>query len=265
MTIGLFILGLLSILVFFGIIKKLLIKIGIPEWLAYLTILTMTLGVVVSPLQVFGMSMSVSGFFVPLLLVAVLCFSMGFCKPLLQAFTLAFIIAGMAVLVRIVIPKDLIDGFVYLLVLGCFSGAVSALMSKTHKAALIGSIGGILLFELGLGIYDRIFNFDVIYLGSLNSLDIIMIAITSCVMLMEIVLSIKSSSQLKSTENSVSLKLASQGTESATDAVIKTYSQDVDSKDVKEKAMQNIDENKEQNQQKDLQKQYVDYFSESET
>lgn len=187
MTIGLLLLGVFSILVFFGVIGNLLKKIGIPDWVAFSTILALTLGVVLAPVSFMGASLSMSGFLVPLVLLAVLSARIGLSSEIFSGIWASILIASLCTLFFLWYPSQLEQTYLYSILLGTSVGVLATMATRRHKAALFGCIGGVLLFELGLGIYDKVHNAEVVYLGSLYTLDVMLIASTVAMVLLEAV------------------------------------------------------------------------------
>ena len=185
MTIGLVLLGLFSIFVFFGLIGNLLKKIGMPDWVAFAIILSLTLGVVLPPLNIFGASVSISGYLVPMVLLAILFVRIGFSSEIFASVWASALSAGLCALFFAWYPSQLEQTYLYSILLGSGVAILSTLATRRHKSALFGCIGGVLLFELGLGIYDKLHNAETIYLGSLYTLDVILIASTIAMVLLE--------------------------------------------------------------------------------
>ncbi|MDR1138520.1 MAG: hypothetical protein LBK70_01445 [Clostridiales bacterium] len=187
MTIGLFMLGALSILVFFGVVGGVLKKLSIPEWLAFCIILAFTLGVVLAPLQFAGASISISGFGIPLVLVGIMCARIGFSKEIFGALWGSLLVASICVAFYLWYPMQLEQTYLYSVLLGLTVGIVSAIATRGHKAALLGCVAGVLLFELCVGVYDRVYNIDTVYLGSMLTLDVILISSTVCILVLQTV------------------------------------------------------------------------------
>jgi hypothetical protein len=71
--------------------------------------------------------------------------------------------------------------------LGLSIGLVAALATRNHKSALLSAVGGILLFELALGLYDRFNGIETLYLGSIATLDVIVISSVVATLVLELI------------------------------------------------------------------------------
>lgn len=185
MTIGLFLLGALAVAVFFGFVSSVLKKSGIAEWAAFTIILSLTVGVVLPPLSVGNISLSISGFLIPFVLATILGVKMGATKEIALSCIIVGMVALLALSFALWYPEQNANTFLSNLLLSIASGILVALTSRSHKSALFATLGGILLFEFGAAIYDKVQGTDTLYLGSIATLDVIALSSVIAIGLIE--------------------------------------------------------------------------------
>ncbi len=111
MTIGLVILGIVAVLIFFGVAEKFFRKIGISNPIAFLLVLALVIGAVVPNIRIgSAFEMNVSGFLIPIVLVVLFSVMVGFNSDLARAFVAMVAVAGVAVATGTLISTTTLAG-----------------------------------------------------------------------------------------------------------------------------------------------------------
>jgi len=165
MTIGLLCLGVVALLIFFGVATNTLKEIGIPEWVAFVFVLALVIGVVIPSVQFGNVFLSISGFLIPMLICAMLFVAIGFKKDLFSVLIASLSIAAVTMLVKILFPISA-NAFlsVQSLVIGFASGILASVLAKKRTSALLSSIFGILLGDIAVGLIN-LFAYHNLYVG----------------------------------------------------------------------------------------------------
>jgi len=189
MTIGLIILALASVLIFFGATERFFRRLGIPNWLAFLLVLALIIGAVIPSVTIGRFSMSVGGFLVPIVIMIVLDVIMGISPELLKTAVATLAAAAVALSVRILLRP--INGGMIIgssLIVGFIGGAVAYLIGGTRLSTLSAVMGGIILGDI---LTNLVYVFGIgnmsFSLGSRGVFDSIIIAAVFGIALYELV------------------------------------------------------------------------------
>lgn len=146
MTIGLLFLGAVALLIFFGVANTTLKEIGIAEWVAFVFVLALVIGVVVPSVQIGNVYLSVSGLIIPLLSCAMLIVAIGIKKELFFALFASIAIASITVLVKMFFPIS-VNAFVAVqsIIIGFVAGILACIIAKKQAPALLSALLGILI------------------------------------------------------------------------------------------------------------------------
>ena len=197
MTIGLVILGIVAILIFFGVAEKFFRKIGMSNPLAFLLVLALVIGAVVPNIRIgSSFEMNVSGFLIPIVLVVLFSAMIGFNSDLARAYLAMIAVAGVAVATGMLIGTTTLAGQITAsVILGFVGGAVAYLIAMTRLSTLIASIGGIVIGD----IIVSLLNFfvvpsatqGVVSLGTQGTFDAIILAAVFGIIMVEAVSAMK--------------------------------------------------------------------------
>lgn len=174
--IGMILLAVLAVLIFFGLTDRYFAKMGVANWVAFLIVLAFAVAAVFPPLTLGTVSLSYAGFFLPVMLGAVAMFAIGANAGLLRAIVGALSVAGVTLAARVAFPPvSYTAAIASILIVGFAGGIVSYIIGQHRLAALASTLGGIVLgdfisamlfrfaigntvmFELGLnGIFDSL-------------------------------------------------------------------------------------------------------------
>ncbi len=171
-TIGLIILGILAVMLFFGAAEKYFDRLGLTSWLTFLLLLALIIGAVVPEIKTEGVVITVGGFIVPTVVaVIVLVFAVKSGEAVRTVIAI-LVTAAVTAMFRVlmgtetsgaVITFSLLVGFVggaaaYLSAgsrLGTIAGAIGGcVIGDTVTAAIIGGMNGGAMTIGGYGIFD---------------------------------------------------------------------------------------------------------------
>ena len=197
MTIGLVILGIVAILIFFGVTEKFFRKIGLSNFFAFLVVLALVIGAVVPNIKIgSAFEMNVSGFLIPVLLVVIFSAILGANSDLSRAYIAMVAVAGVAVATGMLISNTTLAGQITAsVIMGFVGGAVAYLIASTRLSTLIASIGGIVLGDIIVSLlnYYVVSSAAVssVSLGTLGTFDAIIIAAVFGIVMVEAVAAMK--------------------------------------------------------------------------
>lgn len=186
--IGMILLATLAVAIFFGITAKFFEKMGVANWVAFLIVLAFAVAAVFPPLIVGTVSFSYAGFFLPLLLSAVLMFAIGINGTLARTVAGVLAIAGIVIATRVaIVPIGNNAATASILIIGFAGGIVSFIIGQNRFAVLASTLGGIVLGDF---ITAMIFRFVtdttgyMLQLGQNGIFDtVVLSAIVGCVTL----------------------------------------------------------------------------------
>lgn len=195
MTIGLILLAILAILIFFGLAERFFRQLGINNWLAFLFVLALVIGAIVPNITIGKVfSLNVGGFLVPLVIMTVLMLIMKSGSEILRGILGIISVASVAVATRMLIEPTI--GALILassLIIGFVGGMVAFLVGQSRLAALASAMGGIVLGDIIINfLYTFVIGGYNFSLGSLGVFDSIIIASIFSILLYEAVNAIKS-------------------------------------------------------------------------
>ncbi|MBR6788877.1 MAG: hypothetical protein IKM44_03625 [Clostridia bacterium] len=203
MTIGLVILGISAVLLFFGVAEKFFDRLGLTSWLAFLLILALIVGAVTPELRTDFFVITVGGFIVPLV-VGIILFAIAsrqgsFAKTLLSV----FLVTSVATLFRIVMSSETVNVLASNLIIGFVCGAVAFLCAGSRLGALAGGMLGVDLGDLISAIsYAYILGEGILTLGS-GIFDGIIISTAFALVVAEIAFAITTKMERRKTEKTL--------------------------------------------------------------
>lgn len=197
MTIGLVILGIVAVLIFFGVAEKFFRKIGISNPIAFLLVLALVIGAVVPNIRIgSAFEMNVSGFLIPIVLVVLFSVMVGFNSDLARAFVAMVAVAGVAVATGMLISTTTLAGQVTAsVIIGFVGGAVAYLIAMTRLSTLIASIGGIVIGDIIVSLLNYFVvptvSVSAVSLGTQGTFDAIILAAVFGIIMVEAVSAMK--------------------------------------------------------------------------
>ncbi len=194
MTIGLILLAILAILIFFGLAERFFRQIGLNKWVAFLLVVALVVGAIVPNITIGGVfSLNFGGFLVPLIIITVLMAIMKSGAEVLRSLLAIVAVAAVAVATRMLIEPT--DGALILassLIIGFVGGGVAFLVGQTRLSTLAAAMGGIILGDIIINfVYTFVVGGYVFALGSYGVFDSIIIASIFGILICQAVLGIR--------------------------------------------------------------------------
>ena len=214
MTIGLIILGVAAVLIFFGAAERYFEMLGITSWLAFLIILTFVLGAVVPAIEVGAAEIGIGGFVIPIIVTVIIVAlsrrSGNMWRSVPSLLLCAVITAGLRVLLR----PTANDALVCSLLTGFLAGAIAFVVSHGRINIIISAVGGIVVGDIiGSSVLFAVTEQKTLTIGAHGMFDAIIIAAAFGLILFEVI------SALKNVRVSAAAK-ANLNTEAAEDVAI---------------------------------------------
>ena len=197
MTIGLVILGIIAVLIFFGVTEKFFRKIGMSNPLAFLLVLALVAGAVAPNIRIgSAFEMNVSGFLIPIVLVVIFSVMIGLNSDLTRAYLAMIAVAGVAVATGMLINVTTLAGQITAsVIMGFVGGAVAYLIAMTRLSTLIASIGGIVIGDIIVSLLNYYVVPTVavssVSLGTQGTFDAIILAAVFGIIMVEAVAAMK--------------------------------------------------------------------------
>lgn len=190
MIIGLVLLGLTAVLLFFGVAERVFKSFGVAYWLAFI-IIGVLIGCAFIPTFTIGaVQFNVAGFFAPLLFAAVFFALAVRMREVRRAVVVTSVTAALFISVWLLIAPITSDT-VSVIIIGFLCGAVDYLVGKTKIAALCGiflgmPIGEVVSSAVGMYVYNTPLRF-----GTPATFDAVILAAVTAVVIFESVSAIK--------------------------------------------------------------------------
>ncbi len=166
--IGMILLAVLAVAIFFGITDKFFSKMGVANWVAFLAVLAFAVAAVFPPLMVGTVTLSYAGFFLPLLLGIVAMFGLGANSSLLRAIVGALSVAGIVLATRIAfVPSNYNTAIPSILIIGFAAGIAAYIIGQGRLAVMASCLIGIVIGDFITSMIFR-FAFDGNYLLTLG-------------------------------------------------------------------------------------------------
>lgn len=190
MTIGLVLLAVVAILIFFGLSDKFFKNVGVSPWVGFVLAMLLIIGAVIPNVTVGeGFVFNFGGFVVPIIGMIVLMAYIGWNRTLLKVVFAELVIAAIAIATRVLILPET-TGMILAasLIVGFVGGAVAFLINGSRLGTLASVMGGIVLGDL---IVNLIYVFGiggyVFSMGTRGVFDSIIIACVFGILLLEAV------------------------------------------------------------------------------
>lgn len=196
MIIGLVLLGLVAVLLFFGIAERVFKSFGVAYWLAFVMIGLLIGSAFVPTFAIGNVTFNVAGFIAPVVFAVVFYVLAARTHEAAHAVVASSVTVALAVSVNLVI-SPLVSDTVNVIIVGFLCGAVAFLVAKTKLAALAGVFSGIPIAELissavDMYVYDMPLRF-----GSAAAFDAVILSAVFSVVLFEAVSAIKRTVNIK--------------------------------------------------------------------
>ena len=178
MTIGLVILGIVAVMLFFGAAEKYFDRLGLTSWLTFLMVLALVIGAVMPEIKAGMLTITVGGFIVPLAVLAVvfaLTFKKGsFFRPVISVLVVAMTTVAFRLIVGIgssaqVLACSLLTGFI--------GGTLAFPTAGSRLGTIAGALGGCIIGDaVSAGLLRAFFGAENFVLGGYGIFDSIVIS-----------------------------------------------------------------------------------------
>ena len=190
MIIGLVLLGLVAVLLFFGIAERVFKSFGVAVWLAFVMIGVLIGTAFIPTFTVGAVELNVAGFFAPILFAVVFFVLAVRLREAGRAAVVTAVTAALYISVWMLIAPITSDT-VCVIIIGFLCGAVDYLVGKTKIAALCGifagmPIGDVISSAVGMYVYNT-----PLTIGTPSTFDAIILAAVTAVVIFESVSAIK--------------------------------------------------------------------------
>lgn len=193
MTIGLIILGILAVMLFFGAAEKYFDRLGLTSWLTFLLILALIVGAVVPEIKTEGFIMTVGGFIIPLIVgVIILIFAVKDGEALRTSLAIP-VVAALTVMFRLVIGvNSTATVLATSLLIGFVGGAAAYLAAGSRLGTLAGALGGCIIGDaISAALLRGLFGYQTLTLGGYGIFDGMIIAATFGLIMAETVAAVR--------------------------------------------------------------------------
>lgn len=163
MSIGIILLAIVAVLMFFGASEKFFIRMGVANWLSFIIVLLLIIGAIIPSIRFSSVvSMNCGGFIVPLAVAVAL---MALCdrNDIVAAIFAEIAVAGVAIATRVLLlpvnngiitVASLVIGFVGGLVAYIICGKVTPILSACFGGIILGDIAINFIYYFAIGGYD---------------------------------------------------------------------------------------------------------------
>ena len=147
--IGLILLGILLILMLFGVTQRLFDKLKISTLWTVILLIAIGAGYFIPNIRITNVfSFNIGGFIIPLVICLYMLFSIGWTSDMLRAWISTIITAGVVVLLYWVIPTNTMTmQIVAAVIVGIVAGALSYLIGRSRRGAFFSAVMGIYIGE----------------------------------------------------------------------------------------------------------------------
>lgn len=147
--IGLILLGIVLVLMLFGVTQRLFDKLKISTLWAVILVIAVGAGYFIPNIRVTNVfSFNIGGFLIPFIICLYMLFAMGWTSDMLRAWVSTIITAGVVLLLYWVLPTNTVTmQIVAAVVVGLVAGALSYLIGRSRRGAFFSSVMGIYIGE----------------------------------------------------------------------------------------------------------------------
>lgn len=195
MIIGLVLLGLVAIMIFFGFTNKFFRKIGVSNWLAFIVVVALVVGVIVPNIPIGSrFAMNVGGFGLPLVLTFILMIMIGANNNLLRSAISLVAVASVCVSVKmLILPTSMGMEILSAVIIGVVGGGVAYIIARSRVGSIAAAMGGIVLGDVvtALLYYFVTGTSSAVMLGVFGTFDAIIIATVTSIVILEVVSSMR--------------------------------------------------------------------------
>ncbi|HEY8423818.1 MAG TPA: DUF1614 domain-containing protein [Clostridia bacterium] len=148
--IGLVLLGIVLVLMLFGVTQRLFDKLRISTLWAVILVIAVGAGYFIPNIRVTNVfSFNIGGFIIPLIICFYLLFAMGWTSDMLRAWVSTIITAGVVLLLYWVLPTNTLGmQIVAAVIVGLVAGTLSYLIGRSRRGAFFSAVMGLYIGEV---------------------------------------------------------------------------------------------------------------------
>lgn len=200
MTIGLILLSVISVFLFFAGTEKFFSRIGLSSRVAFFIVLALVIGAVIPEIR-FGniLNIQLGGFLIPLAVMSVLFFRCEGKEEILKTLLSVTAVAAVCVAVRMLIPMKSTALVVTVSVVTGFVGAaVACIVTQSRIPALASVMGGVVLGDVITSLVFKFFiDGSTVSLGTAGVFDSVVIGTVLTLVMMWVLTVMKKRSQMQ--------------------------------------------------------------------
>lgn len=190
MIIGLVLLGIVAVLLFFGVAERVFKSFGIAYWLAFVMVGLLIGCAFIPSFSIGSVKINVAGFIAPVVFASVFYFLAVRAGEGWHAIVATSTVAALYIATELLIGP-IADGTVTALVSGFLCGASTYLVGKSKIAALAAVFAGFPIGEIGAALVSAYAYGDAMRLGTAAAFDACVLAAVTAVALFETIAAIK--------------------------------------------------------------------------
>lgn len=190
MIIGLVLLGLVAVLLFFGVAERVFKSFGVTYWLAFVMVGVLIGCAFIPSFEIFGAKFNVAGFIAPIVFAVIFFVLCVRSREIGRTAVTLIAVVALAVAVRLLIDPIVTD-IVTVIIVGFLCGAVGFLVGKTKLASLAAVFAGIPIAEVVSALVGKYVSGEPLVFGSAAMFDATILAAVFSVALFEAVGAIK--------------------------------------------------------------------------
>ena len=189
MSIGMILLVMISLLILFGVLQRVLDRMALTDRQALAIVAAMFIGGWLPEINLGLFTLNIGGAVIPLIVCVYLLLNAGSMKERIRALAAAALTAAAIFAIGMVLPSDpaqmpMLDPMI---LYGLAGGAIAWLLGRSRRSAFIAGVLGVMLSDVitGVSLWLRGVN-QVTHLGGAGALDAVVISGVSAVLLCEL-------------------------------------------------------------------------------
>ena len=188
MSIGMIFLLVLTLLILFGVLQRVLDRMALTDRQALVLVAAIFIGGWLPDLRIGMVSLNIGGALVPFGVCVYLFFHAGTAKERVRALVASVLTAAVIYVISLFFPSDPVTmPFDPMILYGLCGGILAWLLGRSRRSAFIAGILGILLADAATGVVNWTRGIrQVLYLGSAGALDAVVLSGITAVMLCEL-------------------------------------------------------------------------------
>ena len=188
MSLGMILLVLITLLILFGVLERVLDRMALTDRQAIACIAAIFIGGWLPDLSLGMVTINIGGALIPLLVCVYLFFHAGMAKEKLRCLAASALTAAAVYAISIFFPADPVAmPFDPMILYGVSAGAIAWLLGRSRRSAFIAGVLGVILADVIVGLVNwRNGINQAVHLGSAGAFDAAVLSGVSAVLLCEL-------------------------------------------------------------------------------